>query len=396
MPPIDTEQSGQDQAGSEQPSGSGLASAISSAFDELGLNDLPAAEKPATVKKQATEEEPIAEGEEPAGEEEAEPGKQEEEPAPQPAPKLAAPAQWDAASKAKFDKLPDSAKSIVLDLAKNQERDYTRKTTELAGDRRFAQSIRQLITDEHREQLAEAGLDEVTGIARLLEYQDFALAQPRNYVRWFAQAANLRPQDIFPEAFAGVRPAQGQQPQPGGQRPPGQQPPTNGAADPNITQLRGAVDSITSWIQGQQREEQRRVREQEASVQRQAISVIGRFRAAVGEDGEALYPYFGQVEDAMTEILNGNPTKYNAIEDPMERLKAAYEAAVAWDPELRKQQIALEAARKNAAARKRADVDKAKAAKPPVTTTPASGEPKGGKRSLKDFVSDAMSEVGVT
>lgn len=383
-----------DQAGDDrQGSGSGLAAAIESAFTDLGLDD--EGEAPAeTPASKTAKKEPIAEEQPPAeaAETDDKPGT-EETPPPAPASKVTAPAQWDAANRAKFDGLPDAAKSIVLDLAKHQEADYTRKMKGLAVERQFAQSVLELITDEHREQLEAAGLDEVQGIARLLEYQDFALRQPRNYLRWFAQAANLRPADIFPEAFAaGGRPAPTN-----GQTPPGQAParqPTNGAVDPHVAQLRGAVEHIQGWINEEHKRRQTEAREQNASVQRQALSVIDRFRSSKDDKGEPVYPHFARVEDDMTEILK---IKFRDVEDPMERLRLAYDAAVSYDPELREQRVNLEAARKAADERKKADVEKARAAKQPVpSVVPPTGEAGRGKRSLNDFVSEAMSEHGVS
>jgi hypothetical protein len=378
-----TEQSSTDQAGGEQQeSGRGLADAIASAFKEVGLEEEgePSAETPAAGK---TRGEPSAEAR-PAAEDEEESDKQVGETT-QPASQFAAPTQWDAAKKAKFAQLPDTAKSIVLDLAKSQEADYTRKTTELAHDRRFAQNVRSLITDDHREQLREAGLDEVQGFKRLLEYQDYALSQPKNYLRWFAKAANLRPTDIWPE-IAGARQPQ-PQPQPGA-RP--QPQPGNGAVDPQIQQLRGVVEHLSGWVNEQQKREKQVQREQTVAVERQAKSVIERFRSAADDKGEATYPHFVKVEDRMTEILMAG--MFREVEDPMERLKAAYDAAVAWDPELRQQLVDIEAA----AARKKSDVSKAMDAKPPVQSKIPSGEPKPEKGALKDFVSRAMEDVGVT
>lgn len=347
--------------------GLGLAAALNAAFDEVGLGD-------------ESEEEPEEKVEPPEGEApkegEEDPGKPKEPQAPG-APKITAPVQWDAASKAKFDKLPDSAKSIVLDLAKFQERDYTRKTQELANERRFAQSVMSLITDEHREQMRKQGLNEVQGFERLLQYQDFALRKPAEYLRWFAQAANLRPQAIFPE-LTGARPA-------------GQQQPTNGAVDP-LLQLRRQVEQITGWANQSQRERQQEQQERQRQNETAAMSTIEQFRSAVDDTGQPLRPHMAQVEDAMTEILQTNRT-INKNADPMVRLQKAYAMAVAQDEELSKLATEAAAARLRSSVQRSRDVAKAKAATAPINATAQVSEGSPGKLPLKDWVAKSMEEV---
>jgi hypothetical protein len=367
-------------SGPSEGPGRGLAAALSAAFDEVGLG----ADEPSGTEPEEKVE-PSAEGEQQAAEEE-EPAKPEEG-QPPPAAKVAAPQQWDAASKAKFDKLPDAAKEIVLDLAKWQERDYTKKTQELANTRRYAEAVSSLITDAHREQLRQAGLNEVQGFKRLLEYQDYALSQPKNYVRWFLQAAQLRPQDVFPE-ITGARP----QPSPGQRQQP--QHATNGAVDPQIAQIRDTLTHVTNWVAESQRERAEEVRQWRQEQEDGAKDIIQEFRSETDEGGQAKWPFFAQVEDEMTEILQSG--RYADTKDLRKRLEKAYKAAVAMDEDLQQRQVDLLATQKEASKRRAADVQKAQKAKSPVSAPPLADEEGRGRLKLGDHVAKSMSDLGVS
>ena len=124
-----------------------------------------------------------------------------------------APANWDAKRKAAFDALPPEARPLVLEMAKGFEADFTRRSTELAEDRKFAQGVRSLITDTHRAQMRNAGMSEADGIGFLIKLNDFATRDPAAYVRWVVEQTGLNPQQLFQSA-TGMAPQPGQQPQP--------------------------------------------------------------------------------------------------------------------------------------------------------------------------------------
>lgn len=295
-----------------------------------------------------------------------------ETPAPKPAPVTSAPAHWDAGKREAFGKLPPEAQKVLLDLSKGLEADATKKLTEAADDRKFATSIKSLISDGHRTQLQRAGMDEVGGIKHLLSLQDFASRDGPGYVRWVTQQMGLDPRQLFPQ-LAGGEPAEGIQPPP---------------ANPQYQQLSEAYQRLNGVVEGF-------VRQQADTQNRSAARAIDGFRNAVDESGQPKHPHFAKVEADLIWILQSDPA-IKAIDDLGERLRRAYDLAVYRDPELKNQIVDGEVQRRIEADRKAADLAKAKRARAPITTaapvTPAATKPK----SLHEATQHAMTSLGVS
>ena len=83
-------------------------------------------------------------------------------------PAIDAPQDWRADQRERFAKLPDEAKSLVLEQYKDFQGGFTRKSQELSEQARYAEAVRSVITDDHRRQLSLAGMDEIGGIKRLV------------------------------------------------------------------------------------------------------------------------------------------------------------------------------------------------------------------------------------
>lgn len=283
---------------------------------------------------------------------------------------IAAPAHWDAQKREAFGALPPEAKKIVNDLAKGFEADFTRKTTELAEDRKFAQGVKSLLNDNHRAQLRSAGMDEVAGIRHLISLNDFATRDAPGYARWVVQQTGLTPADVFPDQFAGTDAQQGEQPY--------QQP----APD---NQLYAMLNALKQDVEGFKRSN-------EQQVVSQANRAIERFRTDTGEDGAARHPHFSRVENTMTQLLV--TPAYQAIEDFGERLQKAYDVAVLMDPEIRTQIVDGDVQRRLKEQEQATNLAKARKAIAPVKATPT-GSPKTKPGSIDEALSNAMSLHGV-
>lgn len=288
----------------------------------------------------------------------------------EPATDIAAPAHWDAAKREAFGALTTpEAKKAMLDLAKGFEAEFTRKTTEYAEDRKFAQGVRSLITDGHRSQLKAAGMDEQAGIAHLIRLNDFATRDAPGYVRWVIEQTGLTPADVFPNfAGQGREPGQPPAPQPG----------------PSDDTLR-LVHSLASDVESIKRDAQQQ-------VVRQADRAIDRFRNETDEAGQPKHPHFSRVENVMTDLLM--TPKYQAIEDFQERLAKAYEVAVYLDPDIRSQIVDGDVQRRLKESQAQADLAKAKRAQAPVRAAPT-GAPKAKPGTIDEALSSAMSMHGV-
>lgn len=281
-----------------------------------------------------------------------------------------APPTWDAKRREAFGKLPPDARALVLEITKATDSDYTRKSQELADDRKYAQSVRSLVTDEHRQMMQAGGFrNEVEGIAHLIKLNDWAAKDFPGYARWAIQQWGGDPRSLFPDLFQ----TEGGQPQQQQVRP---------STDPQVYEtlraLAGRVDSF----------EQERRRNQE----RAADQVITRFRDDKDEAGNPRHPHFTQVESTLVNLLT-SPNMLQ-IEDMGERLQRAYDTAVAMDPTIRTQILDSEVAKRLEAKRKEDDLAKARRAKAPVRS-PSSGPVKAAPKTLDDTIRTAMGLHGV-
>lgn len=295
-----------------------------------------------------------------------------EKPAVAPADDIKAPAHWDAAKREAFAALPPDARKIVTDLTKGFEADYTRKSTELAEDRKFSQSVRSLINDDHRSQMRRAGLTDEQGIAHLVGLNDLYTRDPAAYVKMVVERSNLDPRQIFPQ-FAGTgTQEQGQQPAPG-------------QADP-YSQLYGYLQTVHGELEGIKREK-------EQATLRTVNRSIDRFAKEQDAEGQPKRPHFEAVQGKMAQLLS--TPDYIAIEDYGERLQAAYDAAVYLDPTIKNQIVDSEVQKRLKAERDKDDLAKARKAKAPVNAAPVASA-KNKPDNLKDAISQSMNMLGVS
>lgn len=283
----------------------------------------------------------------------------------------AAPAHWDAAKREAFGALTTpAAKRAMLDLAKSFEGDFTRKTTELADDRKFASAVKSLLTDQHRAQMRSVGMDEVAGISHLVRLNDFATRDPEGYVRWVVESTGVDPRRLFPEYFAGSDEQVGYQPE---------------QNDPN-NQIYGILQALQSRVENFERTS-------EQQTLRTADRAIDRFRAGKDDSGTPLRPHFDRVRDTMIELLV--TPKFQGVEDLGERLQQAYDSAVYMDPDIRTQTVDSEVQKRLRQQQAATDLAKAKRAIAPVRASPT-GPVKVKANSLEQTLNDAMSELGVS
>ena len=373
MPPIDNAASGPDtgNAGADD----GFAKAFDTAIQKIDLSGAEFA--PAVMDPPAErEEEPVEETDEPAASPKPnDRNRVKAETAPEksvaPAADVQAPAHWDAAKREAFAALPPEARKIVTDLTKGFEADYTRKSTELAEDRKFASSVRSLINDSHRSQMRRAGLSDEQGIAHLVRLNDLYTSDPVGYVKMVVERSGLDPSQIWNVTGTG-QPSVGEQPM-------------SGQFDP-YSQLYGTISSLHGEVE-------RIKRENEQATLRTVNRSIERFAQEKDAENNPTHPHFNKVQGVMIQLL-GTP-KYQAIDDYGERLRAAYDDAVYLDPDIRTQLVDADVQKRLKADREAADVAKARKAKAPVRAAPVStGKPKPG--TLDEAVRQSMGMLGVS
>ncbi len=298
------------------------------------------------------------------------------EPTPE-APAVTAPSAWSAQHREAFGKLPPEAQRVLLDLSKAQDADYTKKSQALAQDREFAGKVRSLISDTEKRQLESVGMNEVQGIQHLINLNRMASQNFPQYLRWAVGNAKVDPRSVWPELLTGTQQQPGAQPAPQAQ-------PQRSMFDPQAVRALQDLNGRLQAIETNQRQSQ---------VQ-SAQSVIDRFRTEKGPDGQPLHPFFDDVESDMTELA-GSPGMIRKYPDPAERLKHAYDAAVAANADFRGRLIETEVSRRTKAQQQQAEVDKARQAAPKLkgpTVDSVRSKPKG----LDAHMAASMKALGLS
>lgn len=228
----------------------------------------------------------------------------------------------------------------------------------------FRQSIQNAVPDHVRQHMQAAGIDEATGVRKLIEYYDQGERDPVGYIRTFAETKGID--------LAQVAGLQGQQPAPNADQ---------GNPDPQIQQLTSQVQQLQGQLQQvtQSTEQQRN-----AGVS----NAIQSFRSAVDDAGNLKNPHFDAVQNQMAAIIQTDKS-IAAMQNMDERLAAAYEAAIYASPEIReillaeRAEKAAEAERKRIAAQRAADAKSLSGSPEPVSQNSNSGD-------LDSIVSEAI------
>ena len=270
------------------------------------------------------EDEGVAEGAVEAGEAGNEASEAEVEAPPVEA-EVEAPQDWRADQRERFAKLPPEARELVLEQYKDFQGGFTRKSQELSAAARYAEQVHQIITDEHRRQLAVAGMDEIAGIKRLVALNDMAARDPAGYARWFMQQAGIRPEQLLHD-----------------------QDYRDEHADPTVSRLEQELGTMkNSWLAF--------IQHQQHIAHQGAMSQVQQFATQTDEAGQPRHPHFDRVWQTMEALI----TRYPRLD-----LENAYQRSVQADPELYGE--ALKAAEQRAMAKVDADrnsaVEKAKKA----------------------------------
>ena len=96
---------------------------------------------------------------------------------------ITAPQSMSAKDRETFYALPPESQQWISDRVKSQEADYTRKTMEVAEQRKLYEKLEQAIAPR-RQQFAMNGMDEGTAIGQLLALSDYAQSDPVGFSRY--------------------------------------------------------------------------------------------------------------------------------------------------------------------------------------------------------------------
>ena len=267
---------------------------------------------------------------------------------------LEAPKNWSEDVRSKFKDLPRDAQEYMLKRDKEMTADYTRKTQEVAQQRKSFESLDKVIAPM-RQQIAASGVGEAEYISRLLN-ADMALRNnPKMAIKQLAQGYGIDLSSIEENVDWND-------------------------SDPQITQLQQQNQAILAELnQFKQQNLQ--------SARQQTENQISTFAQSKDEKGNLKYPHFEQVRVKMGNLIDAGEAK--GLED-------AYAKSIRLDDNLYKQ--SLDSQRKSAKAeedaRRKAAVEKAKKVRPRTATTPPSGSVKNSD--LDSLLMESISSAGIT
>lgn len=200
-----------------------------------------------------------------------------------------------------FHKLPREGRDLVARLAKDKDALVTKATQEASRLKKQYEGIEKVI-GPRRAQFQRDGSTPEQVFHTLLSLSDYATQNPREFITWFAKENNI-------DLGHGFAP----------QQQPAYVDPELQKRDQEIAQLRqqlqGITGQVSSWNDAAQ---QTRVK--------QVHSYLASFREAKGQDGQLLHPYFDEVENEMTTLLERGLAK---------DLDDAYDRAVYANPSTR-------------------------------------------------------------
>lgn len=258
---------------------------------------------------------------------------------------LEAPTNWPAEQREKFTVLPRETQEWLLSRDKDMVENYTRKTTELAEQRKAAEEITSVL-EPYKQQMELAGIAPAQAIQRLLAAQKMLETNPTEGLKWLAQQYQVDLSRFTPtesEAYT----------------------------DPVVKELRDRLAKLESE---KQRTEQQ-VHQQNVS---QAQKLINDFKGAKQDDGSLKYPHFDKVEALMGPLVAQGKT-----------LEEAYDITQYTVPEIR-ERIASEAGKaaqaealKKTEEARRAKAKEVKGASQVIRSRGTATEDAGSNKSLR-------------
>ena len=282
---------------------------MSSAFDDIESQDAPAeAQEAEPVEASEETPEPETDNSDPAD-------KEAESDEPAETQTVTAPQSMSAKDRESFYALPPEQQKFIAERAKQQEADYTKKTMEIADQRKAYDKLEKIIAPR-RQALAIDGMDESTAIGQLFALSDFATQNPVGFVRYLFQQRGI-PLSALTESGDG----------------------NHAAADPQLTAMQREIHGLKDYF----------TRQTWAQQEQQAQSDATEIQAFANEN-----PFYSDLEEDMIPIVAGFRQSHPGLSN-RDYLTRAYKAALAVNDEVRAKASVDENAKRLAEAKKAAD-----------------------------------------
>ena len=291
-----------------------------------------------------------------------------------------APHHWPEADKQAFAGLPQEAQAIIRRLARDLEAGHTRKSQELGSKAKYAEVVSSLIDDATRQELAQAGANDLQYFQFLHQLQKNARSNGPGYIRWAMQQLRVTPEQLGIAA-----------PQPAG--PPPEPTLDEVLADPNVKRLEAELAQLKGQWGEHQAAQQRAIQHRQAYERQGLVNLANSFRGALDDAGQLRFPHFDQVHRQMGALMETDHQLAQMPDGP-EKMQAAYDMAVWARPDLRQSFVEAEAAKRFQAAEKAREAQRARSVtqvRPAasVATSPAKSS------DLDAIIRGAMAERGI-
>ena len=251
--------------------------------------------------------------------------------------KLAAPKNWSDDVKKVFDTLPQESQEFMIKRDKEMTSDYTKKTQELAEQRKNIEALDKVLQPA-RQTINATGIGEAEYISRLLNADNALRTNPKMALRQLAQGYGIDLSSMNEESESWNDP------------------------DPQYAQLLQQNQQIMSELnQFKQQNMQSTVAQTEQTVEQ--------FSAKTGADGKLTHPHFDKVRVKMGNLIDAGEAK--GLDD-------AYTKAVRLDDDLYEEAIKASrlSVKKQEDSKRKAAVDKARKVKPSSSANPPKGSVK--------------------
>lgn len=299
---------------------------------------------------------------------------------------LEAPKHWPEDRRKTFQALPDDAKRVVLERNKEANVAVTKAQQEAAQYRRTHEAITTAFNDDHRQQMAASGLDEIGAIKYLIAQHDALNRDPVNFLKAVIKQTGVSAADLFGQAQ--VSP----------QQPVAQQQAEEPVwRDPDVIALEQRLAKLQEAEERRQQQTVEQQRNESVRYQQWFAKQCSDFETAIGDDGNAKYPHLPAVISDMKRIIATDPAfDENFRAAPQQALEAAYQAAIRLNPEVHHLQVEEEVQRRLQALDAQKAVQKAQIANTRKGSPGANGQAQVRRGMTREEAIDkAMADLGI-
>ena len=251
--------------------------------------------------------------------------------------KIAAPKNWTEDVKKVFETLPPESQEFMIKRDKEMTSDYTKKTQELAEQRKSIEALDAVIQPA-RQNIQATGIGEAEYISRLLNADHALRTDPKNALRQLAQGYGINLSSMNEESESWNDP------------------------DPQYAQLMQQNQQIMAELnQFKQQNIQTTVAQTEQTVEQ--------FSMKTSTDGKLMHPHFDKVRVKMGNLIDAGEAK---------GLDEAYSKAVRLDDDLYAEAIKSSklSVKQQEDSKRKAAVEKARKVKPSGSANPPKGSVK--------------------